>query len=694
MTIPQVTPDTPASPGAFRPIALSRAWPVGVAFLVILMGAGLSGSSPLGSTSPAAVAILLLLAVVAAGAGVVAVVRTPDAGPTFALTAVSATVAALLALSPISGPASGASLTQFLLVGPWHYALIPIVVHFALAIGWPHRRRYWYGLVVGWYILHGAMWFAIALGIVSGEGAMVAAIDGTFRLRLLEPTGLIVALVALGLALASPARRSAQRRATGWAIVAIVLGAAPTIAATWLPELSFRLDGVLTTLHLTLPLLAVFGLAAVLSLPFANPVRRDLLAHGISQRLLEERNLDVALREVATSLQDTFEAEGVAIRLVDPTAVASVGTLRSAPQGPLPPDTETVDDRRTLVAPIGRGGDPFGEVRLEAAHAGAFGRREREWLTAFLGPVGAALRARRREQLLRQRIEQLARHLDTGADRVNGVLAQMPVAPAEDGMGVPPPVDAREVLGQLSDGLAAVMRRGEEVETVALAARERARAATDEVARALDELQRLASDLLRLGGHADAIEAQNLGAQSVAFRTTLLANNAALEATRAGGAGRTFGVLAEEIRRLADATAESSGAIEARTLALAADVAAIGAATERVRELLGGAIQDAEAGEDAARRLGEAAGGLMGDTRSLRPALDEAATVAHRRSARDHHLTATVERFLDERSALARAMLQHRTTLGRLEDELRRAAGGTPTARRVGVLRTGGDEEG
>jgi hypothetical protein len=660
--------------------------------LACMAGAASGGFGALGTTSAAAVAILVLLSLIAVGAGAVVLVRTPDAGPTFALTALSATVASRLSLSPIDAPAEVASLLQFVLVGPWHYALIPIVVHFALAIGWPHRRRYWYGFVVGWYILQGAMWFTVALGVVAGEEALVAAVDGTFRLRLLEPAGIVVALVALGLALASPARRSAQRRATGWAIVAIVLGAAPSIAAIWIPAIAFRLDGVLTTLHLTLPLLVLFGLTAVLSLPFANPVRRDLLAHGISQRLLEERNLDVALREVATLLLDTFEAEGVAVRLVDPTTVATVGSLRSTSQGQLPPDAEMLDDRRTLVAPIGRGGDPFGEVRLEAAHAGAFGRREREWLTAFLGPVGAALRARRREQLLRQRIEHLARQLDTGADRLGAVLAQMPVAPAEDGMGVPPPVDAREVLGQLSDGLAAVVRRGEEVETVASAARERARAATDEVARALDELQRLAGDLLRLGGHADAIESQNLGAQSVAFRTTLLANNAALEATRAGGAGRTFGVLAEEIRRLADATAESSGAIEARTLALAADVTAIGAATERVRDLLGGAIQDAEAGEDAARRLGDVAGTLLGDTRSLRPALDEAATVAHRRSARDHHLTATVERFLDERGALARAMGQHRTTLGRLEEDLRRAAGGTPTARRVGVLRTGGEE--
>lgn len=692
MTTPPTDVDAPTPNGGLGRSQLARAWPLLLAGGVILIGAGLSGLDPLSTTSVPGLAILFLLALIAAGAGAVGVSRAPDAGPTFALTALSATAASLLALSPIDAPVAGSSLTNFLLVGPWHYALVPIVVHFALAIGWPHRRRHWYGFVIGWYILHGAMWLATALGIVAGEGTLIAAVDGTFRLRLLEPVGMLTALVALGLGLASPARRSAQRRATAWAIVAIVLGGVPSIAATWLPQLGVRIDGVLTTIHLTLPLLAVLALAAVLALPFADPVRRDLLASGLGLRLLEERNLAVALQDVAAALQETFEARGVAIRLVEPNVAATVGSLRSAAEGPLPPDTETVDDRRTLIAPLGRGGDPFGEVRLEASHAGAFGRREREWLTAFLGPVGAALRVRRREQVLRQRIEHLARQLDGGAERIGTALERLPVPPGEDGMGVPPPVDAREVLGQLSDGLAAVIRRGEEVEVVAAAARERARAATDEVARALDELQRLTGDLLRLGGHADAIGSQNLGAQSVAFRTTLLANNAALEATRAGSAGRTFGVLAEEIRRLADATAASSGAIEARTLSLAADVAAIGAAAERVRALLGGAIQDAEAGEDAARRLGEVAGSLLGDTRSLRPALDEAATVAHRRSARDHHLTATVERFLDERGALARAMGQHRAALTELQEDLRRAAGGVAAVRRVGVLRTGGTE--
>src|SRR4029079_16646266 len=127
----------------------------------------------------------------------------------------------------------------------------------------------------------------------------------------------------------------------------------------------------------------------------------------------------------------------------------------------------------------------------------------------------------------------------------------LPAPPADDGMAVPPTVDAREVLSQLSSGVTGVARHGEGLGQAASVARDRARGASDAVARALDSLGALAEEVTLLGRHGDLIAASNDTVSGVAFRTNLLANNAALEATRAGAAGRTFGVLAEEIRRLA-----------------------------------------------------------------------------------------------------------------------------------------------
>lgn len=51
---------------------------------------------------------------------------------------------------------------------------------------------------------------------------------------------------------------------------------------------------------------------------------------------------------------------------------------------------------------------------------------------------------------------------------------------------------------------------------------------------------------------------------SIADQTKLIAFNAALEASSAGGAGKRFGVVAVEIRRLADSVMESTGEIESK----------------------------------------------------------------------------------------------------------------------------------
>lgn len=652
---------------------LIAGWPLAASAAFLVVGVVLGTRTGTAATSPAAVTVLILLATLAGGAGAIALLRTPTAPSTRPFVGLAATVAALLSLTPVATlSAPDLTLPFFLLLAPWRYALTPLAVHFAFAIGWPHRKRNWGGIVLGWYTLHAVMLLAATIGMVTAEGSLLATVDTTFRVRILEPAGVLTAIGALAVALASPARRSAQRRATAWALAALLLGLAPTVLMLVLPVAATPIDGAMTVARLALALVAYFGFAAVLALPFVNPVNRDLLAHRFATRLLDSDDLPAVMREMAQTMAATFEAEGVTIRLSVPSLQVTEGKTPATAGGPIAPEIETIDDQRTLLAPIGRVGDPLGELRLDARHAGAFGGRERDWLAAFLVPVAAALRARSREARLRDQITALSRDmLETAAELLTSA-AQLPSGSDGGEMAVPPPVDASEVLGQLTDGLDGVSRRADELENQAADARTLIREASDEVAHALDSLRAFSADLVRLGTWGDEIAVSNQAVSGVAFRTNLLANNAALEATRAGSAGKTFGVLAEEIRRLADVTAGSSTSIEDATSAFAGELGTLGERLEAVQSSLLAAIRKSEVGEDSARRLAETAGAVLGHSRSLRPAVEEAYAVARRRSARDVKLTDTLERFIGERQAAASRLREHRVLLERIHQVLER----------------------
>lgn len=93
--------------------------------------------------------------------------------------------------------------------------------------------------------------------------------------------------------------------------------------------------------------------------------------------------------------------------------------------------------------------------------------------------------------------------------------------------------------------------------------------ATEEIANAANVIQEteqnLADEIIGVMNHAQEI-AETLGfIRSIAAQTKMLGLNAAIEAARAGDAGRGFGVVAEEIRKLSDESKKTAEQIQVLT---------------------------------------------------------------------------------------------------------------------------------
>ncbi|WP_341959921.1 methyl-accepting chemotaxis protein [Pseudomonas sp. RC10] len=130
-------------------------------------------------------------------------------------------------------------------------------------------------------------------------------------------------------------------------------------------------------------------------------------------------------------------------------------------------------------------------------------------------------------------------------------------------------------MHEMSATVQEVARNAEQASVAASNADKQARDGDKVVGEAIAQIEKLANEVIRSSDAMGVLEQESdkIGKvmdviKSVAEQTNLLALNAAIEAARAGEAGRGFAVVADEVRGLAQRTQQSTEEIESLVAAL------------------------------------------------------------------------------------------------------------------------------